>query len=394
MAEYILDREGEGEKVASHRITNCISDEPGWAVEECLALAAANTRSKKDKSYHLVVSFPPGQRPTDEQMEDIERTLVDAIGLGEHKRISAVHQNKKHWHMHIAIVTVHPVSHRNVTPFYDHYKLQEACIELEIKHYLTRTAHQMSPDHARDKAAEMEAHSGRKSFQAWVAENVAPELVKAAEKAKTWQDLHIAAAAFGVEIRPRGAGLIVSSIDDRRANIKASAVGPALAFKALTDRLGPYEEPGRDAKAVSPTIRYDGRPAGASQYLWARYQQERTQATEARAAALAALRASHLRYGQEMEAWHRKRYLNAAAQVLSLANKRSTYRTLDADKAADRARRRAVERADRQKVRDQHKAPTWPAFLAREVGRGNQPAVKVLDRFVTREMGKEGVGRG
>lgn len=38
LADYILDHSNTGEKVASYRITNCVSDEPGWAVKECLTL--------------------------------------------------------------------------------------------------------------------------------------------------------------------------------------------------------------------------------------------------------------------------------------------------------------------------------------------------------------------
>ena len=42
---YILDAEHEGEKVAWARVTNCASEDPGWAVKEIIALQARNTRS-------------------------------------------------------------------------------------------------------------------------------------------------------------------------------------------------------------------------------------------------------------------------------------------------------------------------------------------------------------
>jgi hypothetical protein len=52
---YILDGEHDGEKVAWARVSNCQSDAPRWAVKEILATQARNTRSRSDKSYHLVV---------------------------------------------------------------------------------------------------------------------------------------------------------------------------------------------------------------------------------------------------------------------------------------------------------------------------------------------------
>ncbi len=64
--------EHEGEKVAWARATNCRTDDPGWAVKEILLTQARNTRSRSDKSYHLVVSFPEGEKPTRTQIEDIE----------------------------------------------------------------------------------------------------------------------------------------------------------------------------------------------------------------------------------------------------------------------------------------------------------------------------------
>jgi MobA/VirD2-like, nuclease domain len=64
LGAYVLDEAHQGEKVAWARVTNCQSDDPGWAVKEILATQARNTRSQADKSYHLVVSFPEGERPT------------------------------------------------------------------------------------------------------------------------------------------------------------------------------------------------------------------------------------------------------------------------------------------------------------------------------------------
>jgi hypothetical protein len=146
--------------VAWARAVNCGHDDPGWAVKHILSTQEQNTRSKSDKSYHLVVSFPEGERPTREQIEDIEDRLCDAIGFGEHQRVSAVHQNTDKWHLHVANNKVHPITLRNVTPIRDHFRLQAACAELEIKHGLTQEPHtvdfaQRRERKARDRAADL-----------------------------------------------------------------------------------------------------------------------------------------------------------------------------------------------------------------------------------------------
>ena len=69
---YILDSEHAGEKVAWARVTNCQADDPGWAVKEIVATQAHNSRSRSDKSYHLVVSFPGGEKPSREFWRDLQ----------------------------------------------------------------------------------------------------------------------------------------------------------------------------------------------------------------------------------------------------------------------------------------------------------------------------------
>lgn len=140
-ADYILDAGGNGEKVGGVRITNCISDDPAMATLEIVHMQAQNTRSNADKSYHLVFSFPEGERPSTATLHAIEDALCNAIGLGDHQRISAVHIDTAHLHVHVAINKVHPSTYRNVEPYYDKQRLMETCERLELAHGLIRTNH-------------------------------------------------------------------------------------------------------------------------------------------------------------------------------------------------------------------------------------------------------------
>jgi len=380
---YVLDDAHAGEKVAWAHATNCHSDDLGIAVAEIMATQDRNRTARTDKSYHLVVSFPVGERPTREQMIDIERELCASIGMGEHQRVAAVHQNTDNWHMHVAINRVHPTTLRAIEPHRDYFKLQEACIELEIKHGLTVEPHTPSPDKVHAKANDMEAHTGRMSFARWVAEHAAAPLTARAAEAKTWADLHMAMADYGLVIKPRGAGLIVSNADGK-VRMKASDISRDLSFKALTDRLGAYEAPAQPMG--KPSMQYTGMPRGADASLWERYQAERQRAEEARSAALETLRVSHLKYGRELIAWHKQRYLNLKAQTLSRANRLSSLRTLDTSRKADHAKRRALEIEQRNAVKAKHVLPTWDGFLARSAGVGDRIAQAVLERRVDAQI--------
>ena len=109
------------------------------AIAEIEATQVLNVRARGDKTYHLVVSFSPGERPNPEQLIDIEDELCRAIGLHRHQRISAVHTDTAHLHMHVAINQVHPQTHACIEPWYDKKKLMTACARLEIKHGLQLT---------------------------------------------------------------------------------------------------------------------------------------------------------------------------------------------------------------------------------------------------------------
>ena len=60
--DYILADQGRG-RVGAVRITNCNADTPTLAIMEILATQSLNKRSRGDRTYHLVVSFEPGERP-------------------------------------------------------------------------------------------------------------------------------------------------------------------------------------------------------------------------------------------------------------------------------------------------------------------------------------------
>ena len=381
LGAYILDTAHAGEKVAWARAVNCGHDDPGWAVKHILATQARNTRSKSDKSYHLVVSFPEGERPTRAQIEDIEDRLCEALGFGDHQRVSAVHQNTDNWHLHVAINKVHPATLRNVTPVRDHFRLQAACAELEIKHGLAQEPHTLDPKQsrantARGRAADASARHGGQTFLAWVQAHAGAALLAARDSGHGWQAVHQAASAFDLAVKLRGAGLVVSHRSDRRLLAKASDVDRGLSLKAMVDKLGPFQAPGQQAEAAASQTRYE-RPAPSGELLEV-FKRERDAAIATRNTATAALRTRHLAYAGELAAWYRQRMRQEHAQGLKGVLRRDGFRHIAEQREKDRIARVERERAERRQMQDAHPIPTWQGYLETEAAKGSEAALASL----------------
>ncbi len=375
LGAYITDADHEGEKVAWARVTNCVSTDPGWAVKEISATQARNTRAGGSKSYHLVVSFPEGERPGREVLEDIEDRLCEAIGFADHQRISAVHHNTDNYHLHIAVNTVCPRTFRNIAPFRDHFRLQAACAELELKHGLTIEPHTIDPRQeparkVRGRVADFEAFHGLPSFATWVIERKAPLMV-----ARSWQDLHQAAADLDLAVKPRGAGLVIGHRQDGRLNVKASDVDRSLSLKALEGAFGPYEPPGQEDIVRTAQDCYT-RPdrAGA---LWEAFQAERDSALAARKAELTALRDRHAKYAAELAAFYRERKRREWLTPRG-PQRRTALATIGEQERHAKAERREREKRERQELLARIPLPHWQGWLEAEAGRGNETALKAL----------------
>lgn len=474
-ADYILDTAGntsKGEKVASFRVTNCGTDDPADAAILILATQAANTRSKGEKTYHLVYSFPPGERPDIEVLHAIEDELCEAIGFGDHQRVSAVHVDTDHLHVHVAINKVHPTGLQNIEPYYDKLRLMEACERLELKYDLQRTNHgikdkqhertrlELDPSQRpeqRDsrfrqylresydltftdepeaktlndlrtlsgcsmvrtangnsvllqsdaraglqqrgeertdglrrsgdgdraaaeqrvggKAADVEAHSGIETLTGYAARELAPEI----RRANSWQELHEAAAGHGLEIRRRGAGLVIGE-PELDLWTKASNVGRDLSIKALTDRLGPFKPSARQADAVARK-RYEPRPRRPDNPITAglfrQYQSERQAAILARRQGLDQIKRDNATFNAQVKKWSQtqRMLLKVAGKG---ATKRLMYSTIKQQADATRQKNRQSANSRRQALFKQTSMPAWADWLTLQAERGNPEALAVL----------------
>jgi hypothetical protein len=223
-AFLLPDGEATGVRVAGIRVTNCATSVPSKALEAILATQADHRSqpkpSAKDPTMHMVISFPPGERPSLAALADIEDRLLASIGMDHHQRISAIHDDKDHYHLHVLVNRIDPNTLRYTKPSFDMPKLMRESAVLEAKHGLKQT-HHGNPK------------QNRAAFAEWASKTLPGPLLAAAD----WPVLHQAAAAQGVYLQPRSNGLVVRSLTEPRLRVKGSDVHADLSLPALEKRL-------------------------------------------------------------------------------------------------------------------------------------------------------------
>jgi hypothetical protein len=383
LATYIRDIKADVPKAQVVRVTNCHNPEADLAVREIEATQGRNTRTQSDKSYHLVVSFPAGEHPSADQLRDIEARLCDAIGLGEHQRLSALHTDTAHLHLHVAINKVHPETFKIITPHRDFHKLQQTCRALETEYDLTPLHGQthVTPPLPQGATA-AEHHSGVKSFASWIQGEPADALKQAlAQPGVCWRDVHRTLAGYHLELRPRGAGLVVAD-RNRKLFVKASSLGREVTKGKLEHQLGPFESPRDDIKAMPARHRYRTEPVHRDpkrEALWQRYQVEKAKRQDARRTELAALKAEGEQRRGAMQAHvaERRGALKRDPSLQAKA-KKPRYALLKAERLAAQEALQAEMAPRRHSIMQDYRTLSWNDFLIREAERGHADALQVL----------------
>ena len=236
LVTYITSNRGKTERVGRVQITNCVSADVAGATLEVENTQGHNRRAKHT-TYHLMLAFPAGEYPGSDVLEAIERRACAALGFGEHERVSVVHHDTDHVHVHVAINRVHPRTHNVHSPSYSKLVLDRLCVELEREYGLQTTRHR-----ARERQPQLEAAEALRSA---VRRDCAEEL----RNARSWAELHEVADRHGLRVRVRGSGLAV--VDHSGVAVKASTVSRDLSKRALERRLGAFEPSTRGSKAAA-----------------------------------------------------------------------------------------------------------------------------------------------
>ncbi len=260
LARYCADTRNSGEKVLVSWHRGCDADDYQLGIREVEATQQLNTRSQKEKTYHLIVSFRTEDEPllTPEIFREIEEEFARALGFNEHQRHCGVHKNTNNVHMHVAYNMIHPLRLTRHEPYRDYRKRDEVARRLEQRFGLVidnGRQPEESPKRTNDKAALFEAHTGRQSFAGYVAEHK-EELAKTLE-CSGWKEFHAGLAGFGLGLKLRGRGCVIHDLYSHHT-VKASSLGREFSRQALERGFGLFEE--SLVVAPEPAVRYEAGP--------------------------------------------------------------------------------------------------------------------------------------
>ncbi|QBS11522.1 conjugal transfer protein TraI [Legionella geestiana] len=234
LVRYLTNPQGKEERVGHVRINNCHSTETEWAVEEVLATQGMNQRAAGDKNFHLLISFAKGEYPLQDMLSEMEKRIVDSIGLGVHQRISVVHHDTDNLHVHVAINKIHPLTHTLREPYQAYPKFGEVASLLELEYGLQPTCHTARKTRSQNRADDMEHHTGIESLMGFIKR----ECQESLEQAQSWEALHHTLQHHGLSLRARGNGFIIT--DGNNLAVKASSVTRELSKIRLEQRLGGF----------------------------------------------------------------------------------------------------------------------------------------------------------
>ena len=380
LVDYLLHPQRRQERVGCLTITNCHSNRPDAAVLEMLNTQAQNTRAQSDKTYHLILSFRPGEHVSDETLRAIESRICEGLGFGEHQRLSVAHHDTNNLHLHLAINKIHPTRYTLHDPYKVYRTIGRLCDRLEHVVNLQRDNHQTHKSCSQNRADDMERHGGVHSLMGWIQRGCLESL----HGAQTWAELHEILRKNGLTITPHGQGLVITN--GKGTFVRASSVSRALSKPALERRYGTFQS----ASMSAPDPQQEHTTASRSYAPWpirtridtsalfARYQQERTAHTQAKTAALARAKemkrtrmltakcGARIKYGAiKLTKWKRPQKLMVVFQV-----RRTHQATI----------RRITEQyqRERQTISDRYRRLTWADWLRHQAMGGNQDALRAL----------------
>jgi hypothetical protein len=216
------------------------------AAGEMQGVASLNDRCK-DAVCHYELAWPPGERPTRPQWTDSAVQTLKALGYEHHQYMVVAHDDKRHFHIHIMVNKVHPVTLRAPTRYNNWLALDAAARLLEAKYGWAHTPGMTRWDEeskqavpisrserialrcARQQpsgaAAQFEHYQDAESLQTYVRREVAPSVRKLLMRQNVkWDHLHrlLSKAHLKLE-RGESGGYTVLAID-HNIRVKASDV--------------------------------------------------------------------------------------------------------------------------------------------------------------------------
>ncbi|MDR1611285.1 MAG: relaxase/mobilization nuclease domain-containing protein [Planctomycetota bacterium] len=372
LVEYITSTQDKTHRVGEVFISNCLAESPEMAALEMRAVQDGNTRARGDKTYHLLVSFRPGEEPTAGTLRRVEADLSASLGFAEHQRIAVVHRDTESLHLHIAINKIHPERFTMRDPYQDHVVLAKTCLELEKAHSLRPDNHvPTGKTRGERKAGDMEAMTGQESLLSWMKR----ECLSSLRAADSWNTLHREAAKAGLSLALRGNGMVF--VTSSGEAVKASDVDRTFSKSNLEKRFGSFQPGGMPTGQEAEKV-YRKEPLNAPNSLKTEFEQARAGANEARTVSLTAIRAEQRRRMEQIRAGNRLDRMNARRSRAGRTRKRELYAALKAKHRREISSLREEIGRKRQAAKREHPRHTWLSWLQEQAAAGRREALTAL----------------
>jgi hypothetical protein len=240
------------------------------AAAEMKGVESLNPRCN-DAVFHYELAWPPGERPSRAEWIDSASYTLNQLGFKQHQYVLVAHDDKKHFHIHVMVNKVHPVTYRAHTPTYSWLSLDGAVRHLEAKYGWSHTLGPMRWDEATQKAvrtfrsernksrsiedqavgaaAKYEHYHDEESLQTYVRREVAPRVrTLLTRQSASCEALHTLLAKSHLRIEKGEAGGYTVLAIDHAIRVKASDVfrhnfAGKENRKATEQLLGSWREP-------------------------------------------------------------------------------------------------------------------------------------------------------
>lgn len=402
---YIVHSAGEvinsGQIDDGKYIANCAEE-----MAEIIELAAAEMQATCDRNMrvgaenkiaHFLFSFDQSQ-PSDAVLRDTEDSMIAALGLSDNHWASFLHSDNGHWHLHLFASRIDKVKHLGNDLWMDMTIRDRVAREIEKRHGLERDngMHRIEangqivevPREERevrkgqksiitDRARTSEIHSGEKTFQSW-AEGI--RIGDRLKHGKSWQDLHAAAAAYGCEIRQKGAGFIICP-NGEKGGIQLSKLG----LKNLPAKFGAFQPPSMGNRQINPVAAYKPEPTierGASHY--SKWQESKRAFQPIKTAQLNELREKHVTVRKELKEQHRNELGEIRARTtgderFAAVSVAKMQQAIQLSSLSDRFKQ--VRQALYKELATQGPGNTYRDYLVREAQKGDIAALQLARKY-------------
>ena len=254
LARYIATPETDNaqEKCLHFAAHGFLTEALDTRIAEMVALAREGRRSR-DPIVHYVLSWPRGERPSGEQVEEAIDLLLREMGVAGHQVIYGLHADTDNRHVHVMLNRVDPDTCKvvKINRGFDRRALYRACAQIEHAQGWRaernapfrvnaagevedtgRTPEQRAP-RPTPRQRDAEHRTGEASAARQAIETASPLI----EAAGTWEALHTALAERGFRYARRGSGAVIGV---GGVFVKASTVSRKATLARLEKRLGPY----------------------------------------------------------------------------------------------------------------------------------------------------------